>query len=74
MTGSVVSLTSVANSLFIENNIDGDITNSYFSTVFDADNDGDVDIYVPNYSNQQNNLWINDGFGNFTGNNIDGDE
>ena len=38
----------------------------------DVNNDGFLDIYVTNYG-QQNKLWINDGSGNFTANDITGD-
>lgn len=43
----------------------------------DVDGDGDLDIYVPNGStsgaDEQNKLWMNDGAGNFTANDIVGD-
>jgi hypothetical protein len=34
---------------------------SWDSAMFDADGDGDLDIYVAQHHNQQNRLWINDG-------------
>jgi hypothetical protein len=39
----------------------------------DVNGDGYLDIYVSNFSGEKNNLWINDGFGNFSANDISGD-
>ena len=58
---------------FTNNDITGDIGNSTSSTAFDADGDGDLDLYVTSTSGQQNRLWINDGSGNFSSADIAGD-
>jgi len=44
---------------FSANNISGDLENSIIPLMSDLDSDGDLDIYVPNNSNDQNYLWIN---------------
>ncbi len=41
--------------------------------MLDVDSDTDLDIYVVNGNNEQNKLWINDGSGSFTANDIAGD-
>ena len=43
-----------------------DIDPSRGITAADFDEDGDLDIYVSNYRVEQNQLWRNDGKGNFT--------
>lgn len=43
----------------------GDEQNGRGATICDFDEDGDVDVYVSNYVVQENNLFINDGYGNF---------
>jgi hypothetical protein len=44
----------------------GDIDPARGITTADYDEDGDLDIYVSNYRLEQNQLWQNDGSGNFT--------
>jgi FG-GAP-like repeat len=41
--------------------------------MFDADGDGDLDLYAGNYAGQQNRLWRNNGSGSFTDISISGD-
>lgn len=43
-----------------------DHSQSYGSSFFDFDNDGDVDLYVANFTNSLNRFYENDGNGNFT--------
>ena len=45
---------------------DEDVDPSRGITAADFDEDGDLDIYVSNYRLEQNQLWRNDGGGNFT--------
>lgn len=42
-----------------------DLSQSYGSSFFDYDNDGDIDLYVANFSNTNNLFFENDGNGNF---------
>jgi len=44
-------------------------TQSYGSSFVDFDNDGDLDLYVTNFTNSSNELFINNGNGVFTVNN-----
>ena len=43
-----------------------DASQTYGSSFFDYDNDGDVDLYISNFTLTQNLLYENDGSGNFT--------
>jgi enediyne biosynthesis protein E4 len=73
-----VAHTMQNNSLLYRNNGDGsfskilndptvtDYGDSYSSSFADYDNDGDLDLFVVNYSNQTNILYKNDGRGNFS--------
>jgi len=62
---------------FVVNDIVGDADYSYDVVMGDIDGDGDLDIYVANgdpmVGDAQNKLWINDGSGNFTANDIAND-
>ena len=60
---------------FTANDITGDLGYSRDSVILDVDDDDDLDIYVANRASgtKQNRLWINDGSGNFTANDITGD-
>ena len=40
---------------------------TYALAAFDADSDGDLDVAVGNTHNESNELYLNDGLGNFTG-------
>jgi len=40
--------------------------NSFGVALGDVDGDGDLDAFVANYSNQDNEVWLNDGNGTFT--------
>jgi len=44
-------------------------TQSYGASFIDFDNDGDLDLYVANFTNSTNELFINNGNGSFTTNN-----
>jgi len=57
---------------FTSADIAGDTGNSHGTFSADFENDGDMDIYVPN-TNQQNWIWLNDGAANFTLYTIPGD-
>ncbi len=61
---------------FTSNDITGDVGISYYSAMGDVDGDGDLDMYVTKTGSSatyQNKLWINDGTGSFTSNDITGD-
>ena len=62
---------------FTANNIPGDISHSYGSTVGDFDSDGNDDLYVTNStistSSGQNSLYLGVGGGTFSNANIPGD-
>ena len=57
---------------FVADDISGDLGDSRGAVMGDVDGDSDLDIYVVNYGGEgeQNMLWINDGSGNFTSDNI----
>ncbi|MEL6844864.1 MAG: VCBS repeat-containing protein, partial [Bacteroidota bacterium] len=73
-----VTNASNQSNFFYENNGDGTFTrnnsaliateqgHSFGSSWFDADNDGDLDLYVTNDNGNQNRLYMNNGGGNFT--------
>jgi len=44
---------------------------SSFAALEDFDNDGDVDLYVSNWTDVPNKVWTNDGFGNFVDSGVD---
>ena len=50
---------------FVSRDISGDLGDSSRSVMGDFDGDGNLDIFVSNF-NEDNFLWINDGQGNFT--------
>ncbi len=61
--------------IFTSQSIAGDLGLTVDVVMADFDKDGDLDIYAANGGNNgQNKLWINDGAGNFTNNDIVGDD
>ncbi|MGB1232157.1 MAG: FG-GAP-like repeat-containing protein [Winogradskyella sp.] len=58
---------------FTAMDIMGDTGQSRQGIPGDFNEDGHMDIYVPNGPAQQNKLWLGDGIGNFTANDILGD-
>ena len=58
---------------FTANDISTDTGDSRGAASGDVDGDGDLDLYVANYNNQQNKLWLNNGSGSFTDNDITND-
>ena len=64
LTGIYVQLSGAAT--FVDSGQSVGSESSYGAKLGDLDGDGDLDIFVANYTSQANEVWLNDGIGTFT--------